>query len=174
MIQKKSPGPAVSGADERASKLSANNIPLFTSNDKHGFMANLSQAEFEALAAGVRRENRKYSFVYNRRQFKGAYYYERCFLSCLLAGAAIPKGITAQTLLIPRHRIILEAICKLEVLGIRGNLEALLVWLKFSGLLKKAGGGDYIREIESVVGVPSAITAFAVEIRRLVLERLQA
>jgi replicative DNA helicase len=135
-------------------------------------MAELSLGEFKILAAEVRRENRKYRFTYNRRTFEGAYYYERCFLSCLLAGAAIPKGITVDLFSIPRHRLIFEALRGLEALGIRNNTEALVTWLDKAGILEKARGEAYIQGIRFVINVPSAVTAFAVELRRLALARL--
>ncbi|MDR2095487.1 MAG: hypothetical protein LBP76_08210 [Treponema sp.] len=109
---------------------------------------------------------------YDPRDFQGAYYYERCLLSCLLAGAAIPAGITAETLLIPRHKVIFEAIRELAGMGIRGNIGAVVTWLDKIGLLEKAGGEDYVWEVESVIGIPSAVTAFAVEVRRLALARI--
>jgi hypothetical protein len=137
-------------------------------------MRELSSEEFEALAAEVRSYNQQHRSVYNPQDFRGVYYYERCFLSCLLTGAVIPTGITTETFLIPRHKVIFEAIRELSATGIRGNVRALITWLDKIGFLKKAGGEGYLWEVESVIGIPSAVTAFAVELRRLALVRLQS
>jgi hypothetical protein len=111
-------------------------------------------------------------FTYDPRGFQGAYYYERGLLSCFMAGAAIPPDIAADILLLPRHRVILEALRELERAGIRGNLEALVIWLGKTGTLEAAGGEDYIREIENMIGLPSAAAGFALEVRLLALARL--
>jgi hypothetical protein len=89
-----------------------------------------------------------------------------------MAGAAIPPGITPDTLLIPRHRVILEAVRELTDAGIHGNLEALITWLSETGTLEKAAGEEYVRKIEGMIGIPSALSGFTLEIRRLALERL--
>jgi hypothetical protein len=135
-------------------------------------MADLTHEEFKALVAEVRGYNRRHPLGYDPREFQGAYYYERGFLSCLIAGAAIPLGITPDTLLIPRHRVILEVVRELAEAGIRGNPEALITWLSKTGTLEKAGGAEYVREIEGMTGIAAALSKFTLEIRRLALERL--
>jgi hypothetical protein len=135
-------------------------------------MADLTLEEFRSIADMVRGYNRRHPLRYDPREFQGAYYYERCFLSCLIAGAAIPPGIIPDILLIPRHRVILKAIRELSETGIQGNLKALTTWLGKTGTLKKAGGEEYVREIKGIIGIPSALSEFILEIRRLALERL--
>jgi hypothetical protein len=126
----------------------------------------IADEEFDALAAEARRENRKYRFVYNPREFEGPRYWERGFLSCVISGAKIPSGITLNLFKIPRNRIVFDVLQKLEKLNLAG-IEALTVFLRETGRLEAAGGEGYLSGIKQMVSNPAAVRGFALGLLRL-------
>lgn len=126
----------------------------------------VTRAEFEALAAEVRRQNAGIRFRYDRRNFQGHHYWERGFLSCVIAGAKIPAEITRDSFKISRNKIVFQALRELEKLNLAG-IEALTVFLRETGRLEAAGGKDYLSGTESMIGVPSAVRGFALGLLRL-------
>jgi hypothetical protein len=181
---KKAP-PAAGEDQRRGEQLDTSNITLFPKTGKPPRMpeseyrrlsslpfSSMTREESVAVCAETRRQLAGIRLRGDSREFEGAYHYERGLLSCLMAGAPVPSGITADTLLMPRHRVILEALRNLEALGVRGNIQALTAWLDKTGGLEKAGGESCVREIEGMIGIPSAVTAFAAEVLLLALRRL--
>jgi hypothetical protein len=104
-------------------------------------------------------------FRYDPREFQGRRYWERGFLSCLIAGAKIPPQITPDLFRVPRNRVIFQAFLELEKLDI-GGIEELAVFLRESGRLEAAGGETYLREIETMIGIPFAVRRFTLGLLR--------
>jgi hypothetical protein len=129
-------------------------------------MADMTPEEFKAIAAEIRGRNRRHFFRYDPREFQGPSYWERGFLSCAVAGAKIPPQITPEVFKIPRNKIIFHALRELERLDMAG-VNVLITFLRETSRLEAAGGGEYIRDIERMVGIPSAIQIFALGILRL-------
>jgi hypothetical protein len=126
----------------------------------------MSREESLALCVEVRRRLAGTRLRYDPREFQGRRYWERGFLSCVIAGARIPSRITPDFFRVPRNRVIFEALRELEKLGMAG-IEGLTVFLRETGGLEAAGGEIYLQEIETTIGIPSAIRGFAVGILRL-------
>jgi hypothetical protein len=135
----------------------------------------MTDEEFRALAAEVRRRGRRTRFTYDPREFQGAHYWERGFLSCVIAGAAIPDGITGDYFRVPRNRVIFSGLAALQEKGITdlrktgiyAKYDLLTALLKATGHHEAAGGENYLREIESMIGIPSAIRGFTTGLLRL-------
>jgi hypothetical protein len=126
----------------------------------------MTREESLTVCAEVRRRLAGIRFRFDLREFQGRHYWERGFLSCVIAGGKIPGEIAGDCFKIPRNRLIFEALRELERLGMAGP-KALAVLLRETGQLEAAGGEDYVRDIESMIGVPSAIRGFALGILRL-------
>jgi hypothetical protein len=103
---------------------------------------------------------------FDPREFCGAAYYERGFLSCVIAGAKMPASITADCFRIPWNRAIFEALRILDGLGMSGA-SALTVYLRESGNLGSAGGEEYIQRVAAMVGIRSAEPYFRKQLLRL-------
>ena len=116
----------------------------------------------------------KTRFYYDAREFSGAYYWERGFLSCVIAGAKIPPEITVDCLMAPWNRLIFSALREIEKLGIvdvrdRGvhaKLKPLLAFLRETGNLAP-DFERYVRGCENMIGIPSAIGGFTLGLLRL-------
>jgi len=109
-------------------------------------------------------------YIFDPRQFQGAYYWERGFLSCVIAGAEIPDTIKLEHFRMPFNRVIFQALRVIKCgpghgLFVKYNL--LVSLLKATGNFEKAGGETYLVEIRDMIGVPSAAYAFAVKLVEL-------
>jgi len=125
-------------------------------------------AAFENLKIKLRRENR--NLYYDARLFQGAHYWERGFLSCVMAGADIPDAVTPECFRMPFNRVIFEALCSIKHKPdsvLCGKYDLLVSLLKATGKLDSAGGEAYALEIRDMIGVPGAVYAFAVKIIEL-------
>jgi hypothetical protein len=132
----------------------------------------MSKADSLTVCAETRRRLAGIKFKYDRRKFEGAHYYECSFLSCVIAGAKIPPQVSSENFIIPRNKTIFQTLRFMESAGVQG-FEVLLSCLEGFGVLKIAGGETYIREIEKMIGIKSAINAFALELLRLNLGRVK-
>jgi hypothetical protein len=126
----------------------------------------MSREESGALCAETRRRLAGIRFRYDPREFQGHHYWERGFLSCVIAGAAIPDGVTEDCFRVPWNRVIFQALRDLERLDVTG-IEALTVFLRETGWLDDASKEDYLSGIESMIGMPSAVSGFALGLLRL-------
>jgi hypothetical protein len=133
--------------------------------------AEMSRTESLALCAETRRRQAGIKYRYDSRLFEGAAYYERGFLSCIIAGAHIPDLITRENFVIPWNQTIFQALQFMESADIKG-IEALLNCLDILGCLEAAGGEKYVREAEEMIGIPSAVTGFALGLMELSLRRV--
>jgi hypothetical protein len=126
----------------------------------------MSREESAALCGEFRRRNAGIRFRYDPREFEGLQYWERGFLSSVIAGAKIPYGITPDSFKIPRNKIIFQTLWELEKLNLAG-IGLLTVFLRETGRLEAAGGENYLSAIENMIGVPSAVRSFAPGLLRL-------
>jgi len=118
----------------------------------------------------AKKVKQKNLYYYDPRQFRGAHYWERGFLSCVIAGADIPGAITVKHFKMPFNKVIFEVLYAIKCdpgPGLFAKYNLLLLLLKATGNLEKAGGEAYISEIRDMIGVPSAVYAFAVKIVEL-------
>jgi hypothetical protein len=127
----------------------------------------LTRLEFARFDREYRRRTAGIGFRYNRKDFIGPEYTEKCFLSCVISGAAIPGGITPQHFTSKKHRIIFTALRGLQSLGlIYARLGLLITYLSKTKKLAAIGSEKYIRGIERMIGIPSAIDYYAKKIRK--------
>ncbi|GHT80900.1 hypothetical protein FACS1894130_12560 [Spirochaetia bacterium] len=81
----------------------------------------------------------------------------------------------AQVFTIKKHRVIFRALIRLHQLEIikkwNDNLSLLITFLTEMGSLDAAGGREYLALIENMVGIPSAIEGFALELLKLAVKR---
>ena len=123
----------------------------------------------------IKQINKKVKTVYDPRQFRGAWYWERGFLSCVMAGAKIPEAITADCFRMHWNRIIFEGLYSLRKAGLPkiGWFEeySLLTALLSHTLSDRFDQSfkDYILEIRDMIGVPGAVYPFAVKVLELCL-----
>jgi hypothetical protein len=129
-------------------------------------MADLTPEEFQSVAAEDRGYNRRLPLRYDPREFQGRYFWERGFLSTVIAGGGIPTAITPNLFTVPWNRVIFQAAQELEKLDMSGA-DVFITLLRETGTLEKAGGEDYVREIEGMVGIPSAVQSFTIGLLRL-------
>jgi hypothetical protein len=96
---------------------------------------------------------------------------EKAFLSSLLAGGEIPVEITPDMLLVPRHRLVFDALRRLADLRLvrkwSDNLPPLENLLRGAGLLESAGGSEFLRSLENVCGIPLAAPGLAAALAEL-------
>jgi hypothetical protein len=97
---------------------------------------------------------------------------ERVYLAALLSGGDT-SGITAENLLVPRHKIIFSAIMEIRALGISGA-SGLIALLDGIGLLETIGGLDFIQELTRGASLPILSENLAPELKRLYAERMAA
>jgi hypothetical protein len=106
---------------------------------------------------------------------------EQGFLSSIIAGAKIPETITSDMFVIPKHVVIFRALVKLEGLGfidlrnqgIYAKMKLLITFLNEFKMLDRAGGENYIRQIERSIGIPSAIDGFTLSLLKLAVGRVK-
>jgi replicative DNA helicase len=88
-----------------------------------------------------------------------------------LAGGEIPPKINTAAFLIPRHRLIFNALHQLARLGLLrkwdDNLPRLEALLKGANLLKAAGGKDFLYSLCDVCGIPAMTNGLALVIIEL-------
>jgi len=111
--------------------------------------------------------NRK--FYFDHREFRGAYYWERGFLSCVMAGAEIPAAIAAEHFRMPWNRAVFEALRSISALPPESERERFAL---LSALLARHPWFDgnfkaYLSEIRDMIAVPSAAHAFAAKLVEL-------
>jgi replicative DNA helicase len=107
---------------------------------------------------------------YDRRQFQGCRYWERGFLSCIMAGADIPELITRDHFCMPFNRVIFEALRAIKCrpgADLYAKYNLLVSLLKATGNFENAGGKAYLEEIRDMIGIPSAVHAFAAKLVEL-------
>jgi replicative DNA helicase len=90
---------------------------------------------------------------------------ERALLSSLISGGGIPAELTPDMFLVPRHRLVFDALrslADLRLLTRRGeNLPLLENILQGAGLLEAAGGLEFLRSLGGVCGIPAAAPGLA-------------
>ncbi|MDR2924236.1 MAG: hypothetical protein LBU85_12975 [Treponema sp.] len=121
----------------------------------------------KSIQAEVRRQNK----YFDRRKFQGAYYWERGFLSCAMAGGGIPAAITPDHFRMPFNRIIFKALhtmhCSQGAGFEKGKCGLLIALLKATGNFEKAGRDAHLEEIRGIIGIPSAVRAFGAKLVEL-------
>jgi hypothetical protein len=144
------------------------NIVHLTQNIKQSSVpfSKMTREESLALYAEIRGRLAGTRFRYDYREFRGRHYWERGLLSCVIAGAKIPPQIAPDLFKVPRNKIIFHALRELERSAMAG-IGTLITFLRETGTMEKAGGESYARDIESMVGIPSAIQIFALGLIRI-------
>ena len=112
----------------------------------------------------IKKENKNRKDRYDPRQFRGAGYWERGFLSCVMAGAKIPDVITPDHFRMPWNKIIFEALRLIRLdpakTGMFEKYDLLVAFLSQNPHFDQ-NFKDYVTGIRDMVGVPSAVYAFA-------------
>jgi hypothetical protein len=135
--------------------------------------SDLAPEEFRFTASYIRYQNRRYmdSLYLDWREFNGAWYWERGFLSCAIAGAKMPEEITVDCFKLPWNRIIFEALHLIRsntsiAAGTEAEYSLLTAYLSLNDCFDQSFK-DYLTEIRNMIGIPSAVYAFAVKIIEL-------
>jgi replicative DNA helicase len=112
-------------------------------------MAALSDAEFKATAAEVRRETKSVKFCLPEHlAAENNALAEHCFLAAVLSGAD-PYPVRPEMFTIPKRRFIFEAMVQLRQIKAL-TAESLIVSLRATGKLDRCGGEAYIKELASL------------------------
>jgi hypothetical protein len=176
MIGIKNPGRQSGAGGENSSTVSIQPSAAVVNRDTMSFLTNtalsdLSEKEFNILANHIRTANAGIRWIYNPENFQGAYFFERCFLSTIIASARIPRSITPERLLIPIHQRMLNCLFQLQERGIRANGDRLAALLEVSGKDHSIDIQEYVREVTNMIGVRQPAAYFAGELLKLALER---
>jgi hypothetical protein len=134
------------------------NLPSFFTKEMRNAARRLDERELRVSLGAVGIEMR------NRDPFSVPET-EKAFLSSLLSGGLFPAEFNVETLLVPRHRVIFEALRTLANLKLLRkwdeNLPLLKNLLQGAGLLEAAGGPAFLQRLESVYGIPAAASGLA-------------
>jgi hypothetical protein len=128
----------------------------------------LAQLFSWAIFVLCREENdMKLDYYYDPREFMGPWYWERGFLSCVIAGAEIPKEITPGHFKMPFNRKIFEALQAIPPSDPPRSRYGLVVALLSRDTPLDPYFEDYLENVEGMIGVPGAAHAFAAKLIEL-------